>query len=373
MSKSNPKVSIVMSVYNGEDHLREALESILNQSFKDFEFIIIDDSSSDNSWAIITEYAELDQRIRLFKNENNIGLTKSLNKGLTLTQGKYIARQDADDISLPNRLQLQVDFLDAHPEVGALGSAIEFIDDQGSVSRQLEVPTDHETLQAVLLVNNCLWHSSMTIAAKQIQQIGGYDEQFVYAQDYDLWWRIGRHSRLATLSDILLQYRLDNSSAITKLKRKQQLEFAQIISFRAIQESLPETALSLDKSAYERFWWAYIGLVDSQSYQQCWYSDRGEQALLKRQDIRQLQPLWHLLATFPGASEIWGCRIRQLAYLLLHQKQVGEGFQLLWITLHQFKLPIQWGKAIRALVKPYIPTPGQQLWQTWKTSTAARN
>ena len=355
-----------MSVYNGSRYLQESVESILNQTFTDFEFIIIDDGSTDNTGEILTKYAESDRRIKLFQNEVNLGLTKTLNKGLKLARGKYIARQDADDISLPNRLQLQVDFLDAHPEVGALGSAVEFIDRQGSVLRQLEVPTDHETLQALLLVNNYLWHSSMMIAAKQIQQIGGYDEKLVCTQDYDLWWRIGRHSHLATLANILLKYRLDNASAISKLRRKQQLECAQKISFRAIQESLPETALSLDKQAHERFWWSYLELVDPQSYQQCWYSDRGEQALLRWQDIRQLQPFWDLLANHPGGTKIWGSRFYQLALRCLRSQQTSTGLHLLWVGWRQLQMPIAWLVVLKILIKPYLPASLHRLWKIWQ-------
>ena len=100
-----PKVSVVMSVHNGSHYLHEAVESILNQTFTDFEFITIDDFSTDSSWEILTKYADQDQRIKLFKNEENLGLTKSLNKGLKLAQGDYIARQDADDVSLPERFE----------------------------------------------------------------------------------------------------------------------------------------------------------------------------------------------------------------------------------------------------------------------------
>ena len=131
-----PKISVVMSVYNGTPYLRECIESILNQTCKDFEFIIIDDGSSDNTWKILTEYANQNQQIKLFKNEENIGLTKSLNKGLKLAGGEYIARQDADDVSLPDRFELQTRFLDAHLEVGALGSSAEVIDEQGMSLRQ---------------------------------------------------------------------------------------------------------------------------------------------------------------------------------------------------------------------------------------------
>ncbi|PSO83704.1 MAG: hypothetical protein BRC41_11810, partial [Cyanobacteria bacterium QH_9_48_43] len=107
MSEPFSKISVVMPVYNGANYIREAVESILNQTFTDFEFIVIDDCSTDRSWEILTKYANQDQRVKLFKNEENLGVTKSLNKGLKLAQGDYIARQDADDVSLPERFEKQ--------------------------------------------------------------------------------------------------------------------------------------------------------------------------------------------------------------------------------------------------------------------------
>ena len=363
MNKSNPKVSILMCVYNGETYLQKAVESILAQTFKDFEFVIVDDGSTDSSWYILTEYRKKDARIVLIQNEDNLGLEKSLNKGIAATKGEYVARQDADDISLPNRLQLQVDFLDAHPEVGALGSAVEFIDPNGTVLRQLELPTDDESIKSLLLINNCLWHSSMVIRKSLLQKLGGYDEKMLHAEDYDLWWRIGRNSRLATLPEILLQYRLDNSASISKLKRKQQLECAQQISLRVIKESLPEKVLSIDEPAYARFWWAYLELIDAQSYQQCWYRDRGEQALLRWQDIRKLQPFWDLLAHHPAGAKIWGSRFYQLALHCLRSQQTFTGVYLLWVSWRQLKMPIIWMMVIRSLVKPYLPAFLHRLWR----------
>ena len=337
------KISILMCVYNGEAHLREAVESILEQTIKDFEFVIVDDGSTDSSWQILTEYSTEDSRIVLIRNEENLGLEKSLNKGLAATKGEYVARQDADDISLPNRLQLQTNFLDTHREVGALGSSVEFINKQGvvlrkkylPVLRKKHLPVDHESLQALLLINNCLWHSSMMIRRSLMQKLGGYNEKMLYSQDYDLWWRISCNSRLATLPDILLRYRSDNASAITKLKRKQQLQCSLQISFKAVQNSLAGKA-TIDEKVYERFWWAYLKLLSRKSYQKCWYEDQGRSGQLQSQDIQHLQPLWQLLATHPGGLQIWGPRLRNLAYSLLRNRQTVEGFQLLWIVVSYF-------------------------------------
>ena len=367
MNKLNPKVSILMCVYNGEIHLREAVESILNQSFKDFEFVIVDDGSTDSSWQILTEYSIGDSRIVLIQNEKNLGLEKSLNKGLAATKGEYFARQDADDVSIANRLQLQVDFLDNHPEVGALGTCVEYIDDRSHTTGTNSLPTDHESLQSLLLFNNFMHHSTLMVRRSLMQKLEGYNEDMRYVEDYDLWWRLSCLSRLATLPDILLKRRLDNRPRISKLYREKQLHNSFEISFKAVRESLGKELSDLDREAYERFWWNINQfIISKQNYQKCWLNKHGQNALLRREDIQKLQPFWHFLATSPGGSEIWGPRLRELAYQLLREKQAVEGFQLLWIAVDQLKMPIQWIRTIRALVKPYVPESGQQLWRLWK-------
>ena len=372
MSISTPKVSVLMSVYNGSCYLRESVESILNQTLIDFEFIIIDDGSTDNTWEILTKYAERDQRIKLFKNKENIGLTKSLNKGLKLAQGEYLARQDADDISLPDRLKIQTDFLDLYPEVGVLGSDAEAINDQGQSLGSRLVPIEHEdnleheSLQAYLLVNNCLHHSSLMARRRLMQDIGGYDEELRYAQDYKLWWQIGQVSRLTSLSDILILVRRSGKNITTK-NRLEQLLCSLNISLQAVEESLE--GQTLDKEAYQRFWWAYLQLLDQRAYQGFWPAYHGSHAQLTSKDIRGLQPVWNLLANHPGGSSVWGFRFQNLALHLLRRRQAVTGLQLLWISARGLKMPIPWSKTMRALVKPYVPEPGQQLWRVWKTRT----
>ena len=122
---SHPKVTLLMSVFNGQSYLKEAIESILNQTFEDFEFLIINDASKDNSLRIIQSFD--DSRIKLVHNSDNIGLTKSLNKGIDLAKGEFIARMDCDDISLPERLSMQVSFMDKNPDIGILSSANNFV------------------------------------------------------------------------------------------------------------------------------------------------------------------------------------------------------------------------------------------------------
>lgn len=368
MNKLNPKVSLLMCVYNGEAHLREAVESILNQSFYDFELVILDDGSTDSSWQILSEYSAKDSRIVLIQNGVNLGLEKSLNKGLAATKGEYFARQDADDVSLSNRLQLQVDFLDNHPEVGALGTAVELINEQGNTIGKNSLPTDRESLQSLLLFNNFMHHSTLMVRSSLMQKLGGYDETMRYVEDYDLWWRLSCLSGLATLPNILLKRRVDDGPRISKLYREKQLQNSFEISWKAVCQSLGEDSFKLNKKVYERFWWNLTRfIISKQDYQKAWSDKQGKNALIQKEDIQQLQPLWHLLATFPGAAETWGYRIQKLAYQLLQQKQTMEGFQLLGIAANRLKIPLQPSKIITALVKPYVPKPGQQLWRVWKT------
>lgn len=358
MNKGLPKVSILMPVYNGETYLKNSVDSILNQTFTDFEYILIDDGSTDSTWLILSEYANRDERIKLFKNEVNLGLVKSLNKGLHLARGEHIARQDADDVALPERLELQTRFLESHPEVGGLGTSVEIIDERGKTVRKEILPEDRDSLQGLLLVNNFMHHSTMMVRRSLMEVLGGYDESMLHAEDYDLWWRLSCISDLATLPDTLVKRRLDNSPRISKVYREQQLETGLRISFQAVLHRLGESSKTLNKEAYERFWWSYLSLLDREAYQRFRLAKQGDRARLGWQDIQNLQPLWDLLANYPT---VWGSRLRRLAYSLLQSKQTLSGMQLLRVLALQFQIPIEWKPLVKASLKPYLPGGIKQL------------
>ena len=212
MSAATPKVTVLMPVYNGERYLRAAMASILTQSFTDFEFLIIDDGSTDASWELIT--ACPDPRIRAVKNESNLLLAGVLDKGLRLARGEYVARMDCDDVSLPERLALQVEYLDAHPEVGVLGTGYIPIDGQ---DRPLEgamlYPEGHHQLLWLMLFENPLAHPSAMLRREAALRAGGYDSDVIRGrerfsgEDYDLWRRMAGDCKLATLSQPLLLLR----------------------------------------------------------------------------------------------------------------------------------------------------------------------
>lgn len=216
----NPRVSVIMSVYNGEKYIREAIDSIMNQTFKDFEFLIIDDGSTDSSPEIVRSYC--DPRIRLFKQEN-AGLTKSLNRGLNLANGKYIARQDADDISLPLRFEKQIEFLDKHPDVVLSSSNIEFIDDRGKSLGISNRAVDPELIAWYLLFYNHIGgHSQVMFKRKSVMDLGGYSEDFCYSQDYELWLRLAKSNKIVILPDVLVKWRKHDDNISVKAIDEQQ-------------------------------------------------------------------------------------------------------------------------------------------------------
>lgn len=202
-----PKISVVMSAYNGAKYLKEAIESILNQTFEDFEFIIVDDDSIDKTEEILVEYKRKDPRIKIITNRENIGLTKSLNKAIKITKGDYIARMDADDIAMAERLETQLEFMKKNPEVGAVGCWYYLIDKTGNIFEKRRPPTKFSKIKKALLASSPLIHPGMFIKKEVLEKIGPYDEEFKYAQDRDLLFRILQYYKLAVVPQFLLKFR----------------------------------------------------------------------------------------------------------------------------------------------------------------------
>lgn len=214
MDKIIPKVSIIMPVYNGDKFLRAAIDSILNQSFKEFEFLIIDDGSTDTTKDIIASYK--DRRIRPIENIENIGLIATLNKGIYLAKGEFVARMDADDVSLPTRLEKQVDFISDHPDIGVLGTGFQLIDSKGeNYGLPIGFPTDHDFLKWSLNFYSPIVHPSVMMNKAIIREIGGYSSLYVHAEDYDLWIKASKVTRISNLEDKLLLLRKHDNN-ITK-------------------------------------------------------------------------------------------------------------------------------------------------------------
>ena len=202
------KVTVLMPVYNAAPFMREAMDSILDQTFQDFEFLIIDDGSTDNSAAIVRSYA--DPRIRFVQNERNLKLTATLNRGLELARGEYVARMDADDISLPERLAKQAAFLDAHPSVGIAGVwAMAF----GEAQFKIPHPADPERIRAKLLFDSALVHPAVLMRRSALNAHGLCYRPLGHFEDYDLWQRAARVFPLANLPEYLFRYRVSGGSA----------------------------------------------------------------------------------------------------------------------------------------------------------------
>lgn len=209
-----PIVSVIMAVYNAEQYLEEAITSVLNQTYTDFEFIIIDDGSTDTTQAILKKFGTEDSRVKIFFNEKNIGLTRSLNRALSRSQGFYIARMDGDDVSVSDRLEKQVGFLLKNQEVVALGTNVIKIDETGKEVKK--VLLSNFDLTKRLKKRNCLVHGSMIYTHAALQTIQGYDERFGLAQDYDLILRLIQVGKIACLEDFLYRLRSTKNNLSTK-------------------------------------------------------------------------------------------------------------------------------------------------------------
>jgi glycosyltransferase involved in cell wall biosynthesis len=203
----SPSVSVVMSVFNGQAFLTEAIESILGQTFRDFEFLVIDDGSTDKTAEILASYAARDDRLHVVRHENR-GRTASLNTGIGLAKGKYIARMDADDVALPNRLEQQVAFMERHLRVGLLGGAYEKIDSEGVSLGNVCSPLEDSEIRSVMLHYNPMCHPAVIMRRQMVLDVGGYRRAFSESEDYDLWLRMAERCQLANLEQRILRYRI---------------------------------------------------------------------------------------------------------------------------------------------------------------------
>lgn len=221
---NTPKISLIMSVYNGEDYLSEAIDSVVNQSFTDWELIVINDCSTDSTSEILSRYEAQDSRIKVHTNEVNLRLPSSLNKALTLAKGKYVARMDADDICMPNRLQMQYDFMENHTDVDL--SSCRFMTLKNGVisSGGCGGKSDAESIKALLLVTNPILHPGI-IAKRDVISALGYDKNFTCTEDMELWTRfILEGKKVEILSEYLMIYRLHDKQITETTLDKQKKE-----------------------------------------------------------------------------------------------------------------------------------------------------
>jgi len=205
-----PRVTVVMAVYNAAPFLREAIASVLSQTWRDFELIVVDDASTDGSSAVVESCD--DPRIRIIRHQTNVGAALSRNDALAEARGDLIAIMDADDVSNPTRLQRQVEFLDAHPAVGLVGCGVyDNVDASGTVLYTSFLPEDNETIQRALMQRWCFLHSSILFRRSLYQAAGGYRTAFEPAEDHDFVLRVVEHAQTRNLDEPLVTYRLNHS------------------------------------------------------------------------------------------------------------------------------------------------------------------
>lgn len=294
--REKPCVDVVMAVYNGADCLRETILSILDQTFQDFDYIIINDGSTDDTAAILNEFT--DPRIVVLQNRGNQGLAYSLNRGVEVAQGRYIARIDAGDVAMPARLEKQVAFLDTHPEVGILGTGYTFIDKHGQHSGVKRNPSKDLDIRWTSLLKNPFFHPTVMLRREVLcRHHLGYDTTFQASQDYELWTRMLPYTEGANLEDILMSYR-KSSESITTTQRQLQLANHDLVAFRTVRRFLPEFQVSQEQVT--RLRGAFVGgtLQGEERQRQraelaSYYLDILSAFIAKYSQHSEIQPLRH--------------------------------------------------------------------------------
>lgn len=215
-----PKISVIMPNYNGEKYIWEAIESILQQTFTDFELIIIDDGSTDHSWDIIQKYAERDTRIVVLKNKTNKHIVYTRNIGITNAKWVYIAFLDSDDIAFPERLEKQIKIMENNKKIGICGSNSEIIKGNGDKIGEKRFPQTNEECKNAIWYKNPFSQSTVVIRKKCFDEIGMYDDNFRNTEDLDMWIRIGTKYELYNIQETLVKYRIHGENSIIKQQQK---------------------------------------------------------------------------------------------------------------------------------------------------------
>lgn len=285
MTTSTPRVSVVLPVYNAGALLRDAVESILDQTYRDFELIAVDDGSTDGSGLVLDDFAARDARVRVIHQENRKQVA-TMNRAIAEARGEYIARMDADDRSYPERLAKQVAFLDDHPEVGVLGTFTDVsFPDHDTV---WDPDTEHVLLCWRLLSTTPMVHPSVTMRASVVRSVGGYSPGAERLEDYDLFYRLSRVTRLANLPERLVWYNRAQVTNISTVYFSDQQRVAQSVHRQILAEHrLVPRPDTLDN--YTRL--AFVG-----------YETLREPGWTPTQIARVARLLWKLTARFVDSS-----------------------------------------------------------------------
>lgn len=296
-----PRISVILAAYNSEKYLVPAVESILQQTYRDFELLLFDDGSTDSTPRIVADFARQDPRVIAISRPNK-GLTRTLNEGIERATGEYLARMDADDLCLPERFEKQVAYLDSHPECVCLGTRVTLIDPYGSPIRVGDHKLTHEQIEADLL-NGIGWaivHPAAMMRSQAVRQIGGYREQFKTSQDLDLFLRLGEVGRLANLAEPLVQYR-QHFESVNNTKAEEQWRVKSIIVAEAYDRR------GLPRPAEWNFQRRVPKPVDAQISDWFWAALKtGNRSVARRhaKDLLRLKPF------SPGTWKIVCCALR---------------------------------------------------------------
>lgn len=234
---SVPAVSVVMPMYNAGRFVRAALDSVLAQTMGDFECIVVNDGSTDGCRELVAAAAAKDPRVRLVDNDRNLGLVPTLNRGLGLARAPFVARQDADDVSAPGRLAAQLERMRARPELVALGTCMEVVDEQGRSTGVFDVHGPDVLVRWSMFFHHPFAHPTMLLRTDALRQVGGYSEAFPLAEDFDLWERLSAVGRLGNLPQRLVRY-LRHSQAVSERQRGRQLDYELRVRRRIMSREL---------------------------------------------------------------------------------------------------------------------------------------
>jgi glycosyltransferase involved in cell wall biosynthesis len=322
-------VSVIMPVYNSDRFLSQAIQSILDQTYSDFELIIIDDGSNDRSWDIVLDFQKRDERIRSLRHHNNKGVAAASNRGLEMASGKYIARMDSDDISLPDRFADQVGFLEAHPDIGILGGKMRFMDENGKLKGVFPVIHGNLNIHWNFMFESPFSNTTVMYRKSLVEDYGlKYNQSAFYGEDYDFWCRLLPMTQGENLAKVVLHCRLHPLS-LTPRYADQHGELDVQRSVMAIQTYLPEFSDSRQE------------IIELQR------AIKGFPASAKRQRAKLLPVYFRIWEAFCQKHK--GEDLRQLketvyawaARLLLYPLfKPGSLQALLWLTKKDWKWPI---------------------------------
>lgn len=252
---TSPLVTVLTVTYNGENYLAATIESVLGQTFTDFEYLIVDNASTDNSRQIVQAYAARDPRVRLIQSIVNCGPAGGLNLGLQAAQGKYVANLDHDDLAAAHRLAVQIDVLESNPDVGFVGGWLRFIDEDGQILFTYEHAPGHEQIHWSLMTHCELAHSATTFRRALVTASGGYSPHHHLICDYELFSRLRDHTRFLNVADYLVDYRYFGGQSSRRYRQAQHLQI--LMLWASIQRGISDTKWTFQ--AWHHFYRAWKG------------------------------------------------------------------------------------------------------------------